>query len=173
MTSTTNAAAAPTHHAHTTAQLIDRYEQGGRDFASLAQGISPAQLDTRIAPGTWSVREVLVHLLDSDLAATHRMRRIAAEDLPLMIAYDETAFVARLRSSEMNLAHVQALFAANRAFTAAWLRTLTPEDFTRAGIHNQRGRVTLHEMLNMYINHLAHHTQFIEGKLASLNKLAR
>lgn len=155
-----------------TAQLIDRYEQGGRDFASLAQGLSPAQLDTRIAPGTWSIREVLVHLLDSDLAATHRMRRIAAEDLPLLIAYDETAFVARLRSSETSLAHVQALFAANRAFTAAWLRTLTPDDFARAGIHNQRGRVTLLEMLNIYITHLNHHTQFIEGKRAALNKLA-
>jgi hypothetical protein len=155
-----------------TAQLIDRYEQGGRDFASLAQGLSSTQLDTRIAPGTWSIREVIVHLLDSDLAATHRMRRIAAEDLPLLIAYDETAFVARLRSSETSLAHVHALFAANRAFTAAWLRTLTPDDFARAGIHNQRGRVTLLEMLNIYITHLNHHTQFIEGKRAALNKLA-
>lgn len=170
---TTTAYSASTPPTHTTAQLIDRYEQGGRDFASLAQGINPAQLDTRIAPGTWSIREVLVHLLDSDLAATHRMRRIAAEDLPLLIAYDETAFIARLRSNEMNLTQVQALFSANRAFTAAWLRTLTPEDFTRAGIHNQRGRITLHEMLNMYINHLAHHTQFIDGKRASLNKLGR
>lgn len=171
MTSTAYSASTPP--TLSTAQLIDRYEQGGRDFASLAQGINPAQLDTRIAPGTWSIREVLVHLLDSDLAATHRMRRIAAEDLPLLIAYDETAFIARLRSNEMNLTQVQALFSANRAFTAAWLRTLTPEDFTRAGIHNQRGRITLHEMLNMYINHLAHHTQFIEGKRASLNKLGR
>ncbi len=170
---TTTAYSASTPPTLSTAQLIDRYEQGGRDFASLAQGINPAQLDTRIAPGTWSIREVLVHLLDSDLAATHRMRRIAAEDLPLLIAYDETAFIARLRSNEMNLTQVQALFSANRAFTAAWLRTLTPEDFTRAGIHNQRGRITLHEMLNMYINHLAHHTQFIEGKRASLNKLGR
>lgn len=171
MTSTAYPASTPP--TLSTAQLIDRYEQGGRDFAALAQGVPPEQLDTRIAPGTWSIREVLVHLLDSDLAATHRMRRIAAEDLPLLIAYDETAFIARLRSNEMNLAQVQALFSANRTFTAAWLRTLTPEDFTRAGIHNQRGRITLHEMLNMYINHLAHHTQFIEGKRASLNKLGR
>ncbi len=150
------------------ATLIEQYAAGAERLASLSRGLTPAQLDTRIAPGTWSVREVIVHLLDSDLAATHRMRRIASEELPLIIAYDESAFVRSLDSQRADLSLVAELFSANRRFCAAWLRTLPPEAFERAGIHNQRGRVTLEQMVQGYVDHLAHHEKFIAGKRAAL-----
>lgn len=150
------------------AALIDQYEAGAARLAPLGRALTPAQLDTRNAPGTWSVREVIVHLLDSDLAATHRMRRIASEDLPLIIAYDETAFVRALDSALADLSLVAELFSANRRFCAAWLRTLPPQAFDRAGIHNQRGRVTLGQMVQGYIDHLAHHETFIADKRAAL-----
>ncbi len=151
------------------ASLIDQYEAGAPRLSALSKGLSPHQLDTRIAPGTWSVREVIVHLLDSDLAATHRMRRIASEELPLIIAYDESAFADALAYSRTDLSLVHDLFLANRRFCAAWLRTLPPEAFDRAGIHNQRGKVTLAQMVQGYIDHLAHHEKFVAGKRAALS----
>lgn len=147
---------------------LDRYAAGPAALADAVNGLSPAQLDALPIPGTWSIRQIVVHLLDSDLAATHRMRRIAAEDLPLIIAYDETAFASRLAYDKADLPLVLRLFADNRRFTRDWLGTLPPDAFARAGVHNQRGKVTLADIVRMYADHVDHHLAFILKKRAIL-----
>ena len=147
---------------------IARYERGAARLRAACGGLSAEQANRRVGPGTWSVQEVAVHLLDSDLAATHRMRRIAAEDQPLLVAYDENAFIARLPADRLDLGEVLAAFEANRRFTARWLRTLAPGDFARTGIHTERGKVTLGEIVSTYAWHVDHHLAFVEGKRRTL-----
>ena len=112
--------------------------------------------------------ENAVHLVDSDLASTHRMRRIVAEECPLLVAYDENAFIAKLPSSEADLAEVLDLFEANRRFTARWLRSLPAEAFGRVGVHTQRGKVSLLEIAHIYANHVDHHLVFVAQKRRNL-----
>jgi len=147
---------------------IASYEAGAAVLRRAVDGLTDQQINQRMAPGTWSIKEIVVHMVDSDLAATHRMRRIAAESMPLLVSYDENAFIAHLASDQVAIADALDLFSANRAFTARWLRTLAPAAFERAGIHTQRGKVTLREMLAMYTEHVAHHMKFVDGKRASL-----
>lgn len=154
----------------TLAAAINDYEAGASRPYRWIAGLSAREIDAHPVPNTWSIREVVVHILDSDLAATHRLRRIAAEETPLLIAYDETAFVKNLHYDTANLTLVTELFAMNRKFTAEFLRTLPPEAFARVGIHNQRGKVTLGEMIGMYVNHLSHHEKFVVAKRAALGK---
>lgn len=147
---------------------IDAYEIGSQTLRNAVDGINDQQINQPIAPGTWSIKEIVVHMVDSDLAATHRMRRIAAESMPLLVSYDENAFIAHLASNRVAIGDALNLFAANRVFTAQWLRTLTADAFDRAGIHTQRGKVTLGEILAIYTDHLAHHLKFVAGKRTAL-----
>src|SRR5688572_8589914 len=71
---------------------IDRYEARAEVPGRAVAGLTREQLLAFPVPGTWSIQQIIVHLLESDLVATHRMRRIVAEDLPLVIGYDETRF---------------------------------------------------------------------------------
>lgn len=144
------------------------YESGAAKLRAACAGLTDTQLNTRIGPGEWSVMENAVHLLDSDLASTHRMRRIVAEENPLLIAYDENAFIAKLPSSQANLAEVLDTFDANRRFTARWLRTLPADAFARTGIHTQRGKVTLLQIVEIYANHVDHHLKFVAEKRRNL-----
>lgn len=147
---------------------ITSYESGPAKVHAACAALSASQLNTRIAPGTWSIQEIMVHLLDSDLASTHRMRRIVAESNPLLVSYDEDAFIARIPSVAADIAEVLALFEANRRFTARWLRSLAPSDFERSGIHTQRGKVTLQQIVEMYSHHVDHHLTFVVGKRKAL-----
>ena len=147
---------------------ISLYAAGSTILRNAVDGIAPQKLNTRIAPGTWSIQEVIVHMIDSDLAATHRMRRIAAEEMPLLVSYDEDAFIARLAAENTDIAEALDLFDANRTFTARWLRTLESSAFSRSGIHTQRGKITLGEILAIYTHHLDHHLVFIKGKRKAL-----
>ena len=150
-----------------TAQIA-AYEAGAAILQHAVSGLSSEQLNARVAPGMWSIQEVMVHLLDSDLASTHRMRRIVAEELPLLIAYDEDAFIAKLPASQLDLAGALELFAVNRRFTAQWLRTLSDDAFAREGIHTQRGKVSLLFIVEAYSRHVDHHMKFVDGKRAAL-----
>lgn len=147
---------------------IDRYEAAADVPARAIQGLTPAQLNAFPVPGTWSIQQIIVHLLESDLAATHRMRRIAAEDLPLIIGYDETRFAQVLSYDKADLDLVTQLFRLNRRFTAAWLRTLPAEAFARECVHNQYGKFPLSRMVQMYGDHVDHHLKFIREKRAML-----
>lgn len=111
-----------------------------------------------------------MHLWHSDLAATHRMLRIACEDRPLLIAYDETAHASTLRYNELDVGLVCDAFRVNRLHTADVLGRLPQEAFSRVGIHNQRGAVTLGEMLKIYADHVDHHAAFVARKRAALGR---
>ena len=147
---------------------ISLYAAGSTILRKAVDGVAQQKLNIRIAPGTWSIQEIIVHMIDSDLAATHRMRRIAAEEMPLLVSYDEDAFIARLAAEKTDIAEALDLFDANRTFTARWLRTLESSAFARSGIHTQRGKVTLGEILAIYTHHLEHHMFFVEGKRKAL-----
>lgn len=158
---------------HSTTQAeLERYERGPAVLRAAVAGLGARELEAFPVPGTWSIRQIVVHLLDSDMAATHRMRRIVAEEMPLLIAYDETAFAAKLDATPPELELVLRLFEDNRRFTAGFLRGLPAEAFARAGIHNQRGKVTLAEFVTLYANHVEHHVKFIAQKRAMLGKPA-
>ena len=80
-------------------KLIDQYEADGDIPAKAIQGLSPAELNAVPIPGKWSVQQVIIHLLDSDLVGTDRMKRVIAEDKPTLLAYNETLFFLPPRRS--------------------------------------------------------------------------
>ncbi len=131
-------------------------------------GLSDQQLDAKPVPNTWTSRQLIVHMLDSDLAAVHRMRRIAAEDKPLLIAYDETALASVGALSAGDLRAVAELFSASRRWAASWLRQLDGAAFERVGVHNQRGKVTLGEMVRIYVDHVKGHEPYMVAKRRAL-----
>jgi uncharacterized damage-inducible protein DinB len=152
------------------ARSIVRYESQAGVLRLWTQGLSRSERNRRVVPGKWTVQELAVHMLDSDLAATHRMRRIAAEDLPLLIAYDESAFVKHLPYAAADIGQVCDLFELNRRFTAGWLRALPAKAFSRLGVHNQRGKLSLAQMVTLYADHVTHHEPYLREKRRKLRK---
>lgn len=145
-------------------QVLDRYSQGPDLLRHSIQGLTTAQLQAFPVPGTWSIQQIIVHVLESDLIASHRMKRIIAEDNPTLQAYDETRFAKTLFYEDEPLDEVLALFALNRAQTARILRRLPAETFARRGTHNERGELRLDQMVQDYVEHVDHHLKFVYRK---------
>lgn len=150
--------------------LIETYASGGRKLRDAVAGLSPEQMQAFPIPGTWSIHQIVVHLYDADLVAADRMKRIAAMENPLLVGYDETAFANKLSPHDVSVEDALAGFDAIRRATAAVLRKLPDGAFARTGVHNERGKVTLGELVKDYIKHLDHHLAFIEKKRAMVQK---
>ena len=77
-------------------ELILRYERGADQLPIAILGLTREQFRAVPVPNTWSIGQITLHLMDADLIASDRMKRIIAEDNPAIIGYNETAFAARL-----------------------------------------------------------------------------
>ena len=155
-------------HEHRSGPLIDRYASGGAILAYAVAGLTPEQQTARPGPGAWSIAELAAHLLDADLVIADRMKRVIAEDEPVLQAFDENAWLERLDYQSDSIEEAVDLLSANRRWMTRTLRRLPDADFARAGRHTERGRVTLAELLATATNHVDHHLRFLYTKRANL-----
>jgi uncharacterized damage-inducible protein DinB len=145
--------------------LIEQYAAGATQPARAITGLTREQLNAFPVPGTWSIQQIVIHLMDSDLIGADRMKRVAAENRqPTLIGYDETAFANKLFYDELDPQLACDVFAKNRLLTAEVLKRLPDEAFNRTGNHNEHGVMTLAELLANYVEHLNHHLKFIDEK---------
>jgi uncharacterized damage-inducible protein DinB len=148
--------------------LLDAYLAGPPMLRQAVSGMSQQQLVSRPVPGKWSTLEVVCHLVDSDQAWIHRMKRVIAEDRPLLIGYDERRFAAALAYHEHNLEEELAIFEQARQQMARILRTLPADSWSRAGVHSELGLITLQQHLQVEVDHVPHHVKFIAEKRRAL-----
>ncbi|HEX4070612.1 MAG TPA: DinB family protein [Planctomycetaceae bacterium] len=151
-------------------ELIEKYAAGADVPAKAIVGLERADLLAFPVPGTWSIQQIILHLMDSDLIASDRMKRVAAEDHPLLVGYNETAFGNRLGYEHLSARDAAEIFRLNRRMTAEILRRLAPAAFARTGQHSERGEVTLEQLLETYTEHVDHHLKFIRDKRKLLGK---
>ncbi|HZU35562.1 MAG TPA: DinB family protein [Gemmataceae bacterium] len=149
---------------------IERYAAGATVPGDAIRSLGPAELNAFPVPGTWSIQQIIIHLMDSDLIGSDRMKRVAAEDNPQLIGYNETAFAKRLFPETLDPVQACEVFRLNRLLTAAILRQLSDTDFDRAGMHSERGRETLADLVQGYVEHLDHHMKFLREKRRLLGK---
>jgi hypothetical protein len=150
--------------------LIDQFEAGGQKLKDAIAGLSPAQLLAFPVPGTWSIQQIVIHLSDMDLVAVDRMKRIIAEENPLLPSVNESLYVKNLFYDKQSPQTAAELFDLSRKQFAKVLRQLPDSAFSRTGIHTERGKITLEETLKTYVNHLEHHLKFALDKRAMVTK---
>jgi hypothetical protein len=151
-------------------QLIERYAAGADVPAQSVEGLSRQDLLAFPVPGTWSIQQIILHLMDSDLIASDRMKRVAAEDHPTLVGYNETAFAKTLAYDQVSAQEAAEVFRLNRRITAELLRRLPDTAFARTGLHTERGEVSLENLLETYTQHVDHHLKFIREKRKLLGK---
>ncbi len=148
--------------------LIDDYLAGPAAVRRAVAGMTREQLTARPVAGRWSTLEVVCHLADSEQAWCHRIKRVIAEDRPLLIGYDETRFTASLDYHGEEVEVQLALIESMRSQLARVLSELPDSDWSRVGVHNERGLVNLEEMVRIEADHVAHHLKFIREKRRAL-----
>lgn len=143
---------------------VERYAAGGPKLGPAIAGLTADQLAALPVPGTWSIQQIVFHLMESDLIATDRMKRIIAVDNPLLVDYDESAAANRLFHNQLDARLAAEVFDKNRQLTAQLLRLLPDDAFQRTGVHTARGKISLADLVAGYADHLEHHLAFIRKK---------
>jgi hypothetical protein len=150
--------------------LLNRYEAGAEKLRQAIAGLSEQDLKASPIPGKWSTQQVVIHLADAEVASADRMRRIIAQDQPPLLAWDENLFLQRLFYHDQSVADAVSIIDLTRRQLSRVLRKISEADWRRSGVHNERGPLTLTDVLTSATNHLEHHLKFIAEKRAKLGK---
>jgi len=142
------------------ARLLDQYEEGYSAVARAIEGATARELDNREAPGEWSSRELIHHYAESEMVAAIRLRRLIAEDNPVIVPYDQDDYARSLfydRPVESSLRAFEYALRTNVQI----MRRLPNEMWTKGGVHPELGPFDLNRFLEMYSGHgLWHVEQF-------------
>ena len=140
--------------------LIARYAAGYDEILDSLSNATDVDLDRNPSEGEWSPRQIIHHLADSEMTSAIRLRRLLAEDSPIIQGYDEEEFARRLHYERPIETSLQAL-KASRDSTVSLLECLSDEEWQRAGSHSESGSYSVHDWLRIYANHAHDHANQI------------
>jgi hypothetical protein len=146
--------------------LIQQYADGPARLRAALVSVPTPALKWRPAPTEWSAHEVVCHCADSETNAYARIRFLAAEKSPTLQGYDQDTWAKVLFYDAMPLEPALAVVESVRASTAALIRVLPEEAWTRVGHHTESGRYTAEDWLQIYADHLEVHARQIENNVA-------
>jgi hypothetical protein len=149
-------------------QLIEQYAAGFDEVAESLKDFPQPALTAHPLPGKWSAAEIVHHLADSESTSAMRLRRLLAEDNPVIEGYDQDQYAVRLKYNEREMAPALDAFRAARATTVQLLDLMTEEDWTREGTHTESGRYGTETWLQIYAAHAHNHAAQIRRLKESL-----
>ena len=135
-------------------------------LAGLIKGVSTSELRKRPTPEQWSVIEILAHLADSEVVCGWRLRAIIAAPGTPIEAYDQNAWNIAGHYATRDALQCIEQFRAMRKANLALLKSLTPEQWSHYGMHAERGKETVEQIVSLIAGHDLNHVQQIERILA-------
>jgi hypothetical protein len=129
--------------------------------------LTPEQIEAPIAPGKWSVREIVAHLADCELVFSFRLRQVLATENPgppaAIQPFDQDAWATRYANYDLPAG--LELFRAARGWNLKLIGGLDPIEFDREGFHPERGLMTFQTIVETMAGHDLNHLQQLQ-KLA-------
>jgi uncharacterized damage-inducible protein DinB len=126
--------------------------------ATLAMFDGPrAAFGKSYAPGKWSLRELLTHLSDTETVMLDRLRRIACDEKPMLVAFDQDRWAQTLFYERRDMHLVKMQFQAARRSVIELASTLSEEYDAKVGIHTEAGPLTFAQILKKIADHNLHH----------------
>ncbi|MGH7741035.1 MAG: DinB family protein [Candidatus Eiseniibacteriota bacterium] len=151
-------------------KLIAQYEGGCQAVMDELRGFPEKELVAHPIPGKWSAREIVQHLADSEAQSGTRLRKLLAEEYPVMQPYDQDVWTVLLRYNVRDMAPALDLFRSTRASTAQLLRLMNDDDWKRVGWHPEHGAYPVTLWLQIYAAHAHNHAQQIRRLREALTR---
>jgi hypothetical protein len=134
------------------------------DTLPLLRGVTEAQGNTKHAPYTWSVKEVVGHLVDTERIFGYRALRFARNDQTPLPGFEENDYV---RNANFDACSMKALVDEYETLRRSHLHffgNLSEEAWSRSGPANNTP-ITVRAIAFIMAGHELHHTAILRKRL--------
>lgn len=136
------------------------------DTLALVRGLDEAHGGHRYAPGKWTIREVLGHVIDTERIFAYRALRIARADQTPIEGFDENAYAQNAGADARTLADLADELEHVRLGNLAFFRALDDAALARRGTANG-AEVTVRALAWILAGHELHHVTLLRERYLS------
>ena len=145
------------------ANPLDALRTQPQEIHALFGSLSEAQTETPYAAGKWTLKEMLLHQIDSERVFAYRALRFARADSQDLPGFEQDDYVAHSGANQRFIASLLAEYDATRAATLALFESFTETQLDRRGSANG-GPATVRALLYIVPGHERHHLNIIRER---------
>ena len=116
-----------------------------------------------IAPGKWTIHEIVAHLADCEMVFQARCRWMMFEDNPTLISFDQDPWLAGWRREHEPFAATLERYRVLRESTIRMFRGASASDLARTGTHAQLGAMSAQGVMEVMAGHDLNHLGPLEA----------
>ncbi|SEO48512.1 DinB family protein [Paenibacillus sp. OV219] len=143
--------------------LLDILAENRMTTSALFSALTEEQALHRYAPGKWSLKEVLGHLIDTERIMSYRLLRAARADRTPLPGFEESDFIANASFDDNSISELLEHYDAVRTATIVLLRSLTPEAYLRRGIASNT-EISARALAHVITGHEMHHINVVRER---------
>jgi DinB family protein len=146
--------------------LLRTLESNVEETMGLLAGLPESKGSFAYAPGKWTLKEVVGHMVDSERVFSYRALRIARGDTMPLPGFDEKAWAPNSGANSRTLVDLLGELRIVRAATLALFRHLPPESVGRVGTASDQP-VSVRALAWIIAGHERHHVAIIRERYLS------
>jgi uncharacterized damage-inducible protein DinB len=144
-------------------RVLDTLAAGLEEILRLTGPLTNEQWEYRYAADKWTIKEMLVHLMDTEHIFTYRGLGVARGDQTPFPGFDHNAYVPTSGANDRTGADILEEYQALRAATIAFFKNLTDDALDKIGSANNQA-CSARAMVYMIAGHERHHLQLLRER---------
>ena len=125
--------------------------------------ISEEQANTAYAEGKWTIKELLVHIMDTERIFCERALRFARNDKQDLPGFDHDDFVLGSEANDRTLKSIMKEYKTIRKSTIALFKNFSPAMLEKSGTAN-KNKLTVLSIGFIITGHETHHRNVLQEK---------
>lgn len=143
--------------------IVDTLTTQLEDTLSALRALSEEQASSRYAPGKWSVKEVVGHMIDTERIFGHRAFRFARNDHSALPGFEQDDYVNAANFDARPIKDLADEFELVRRANLSLLRSLDEEAWLRRGVASDN-EVSVRALAYIMAGHETHHMNIIRER---------
>jgi len=139
-------------------------ELSKRKFLEVVSEIPEHRLDHRYEQNKWSIKELIMHLLDTEMIFNYRALRIGREEAAQNLeGFDENAYANQARVDGLSKAELLHFFSTLRDSTILLYKSFSEDQLKKVGIASKH-EVEVRALFLINAGHTLHHLHVIKER---------
>ena len=145
--------------------IVAQMEDQVRDLGTISEQISEEEASIIHAPYTWTIKQVVGHLIDAEHVFSYRALRFASGDFQPLVGMDQNPWVANSDYDSPSFKDLMDELAHLRMANILLFRRIKPEAWDHRGLADNK-EITVRALAFCMVGHITHHLNIIKKRVA-------
>ncbi len=143
--------------------ISDAFRNQQKDVNNYFDQLSEEKSNLAYAPGKWTLKELLQHIIDAERIFAYRSLCIARKEMNSLPGFDENEYAANSDANRRSWKEMVEEFKGVRRSTEILFDSFTDEMINQTGLSNNN-KVTVNALGFIIVGHLTHHITVVNER---------